>query len=380
MKDRARIKLITASKYQLEEGASLPIVPPNKGGPQVVAKLLPYTGYTRAEQPVSSRMDAEPGMQVAHGLDLSRNCDLNQRNIDQNRASFRFSGTFRVEHLMTDLEKILDNLNSRLSAMHDGIETEFSALLAEIDQVHRAADQLQSAGDDRVKRLKQLEERTKAQNELVETLTEEAAEVRVFREEVRERDLEIERLNSALKTKDDLMKGLNSQLKEVDQLKAKVGQSEKKVFEQQYELDRQQKALDRAARDVAVLQDELDARKTMITSLKADTERAESLGVQLEAKREAIDSLEGAIDQHVETISELRHSVDAWKAKYKAAKGEEFEDYDQTMTELPIFAATETDEHKNVENAQPNTSDQTVAIDMRDVLEHAQRDKTRAGS
>ena len=347
-------------------------------------------------------MGAEPGIQAARGLDLSLNCDPNQRNIEKNRAFFWFSGTCWAEHFMTDLENILDNLNSRLSAMHDGIETEFSALLGEIDQVRRAADQLQSAGDDRVKRLKQLEERTKAQDELVETLTEEAAEVRIFRDEVRERDLEIERLNSELKTKDDLMKELRSQLEEVDQLKAKVGQSEKKVFEQQYELDRQQKALDRAARDVAGLQDELkaeseraadetvvehaelvalkselDARKTMVRSLKADAEGAESLGAQLEAKREAINSLECAIDQHVETISELRHSVDAWKAKYKAAKGEKFEDYDQTMTELPTFAASEADELKN---SQQKPSDQTVAIDMRESLALARRDKAPAGS
>jgi flagella basal body P-ring formation protein FlgA len=120
----------------------------------------------------------------------------------------------------------------------------------------------------------------------------------------------------------------------------------------------------------------------MIKSLKADAERAETLEARLEEKRDVVSSLEEAIDQHAATIAELRRSVEAWKAKYQVAKGEKLTDRDhtKTMTELPALTDTEIDVLAELESASQDAPAQTVAIDMRDALKEARRNKARAKS
>lgn len=306
---------------------------------------------------------------------------------------------------MTDLGKTIASLHKQLSAMREEIEGGFGSLFEELEEIESAAEKLRSAEGNHGKRLKQLEERAEGQSELIETLTQEAEEARSLREELRERELEIEKLNSELDSKSDLVKALRRQAVDADQLKATGKQRDKKIFEQQHQLDRKQKELDRATAEIAelkaeleaenenssddtvidhaeleALKSELDARKSMIRSLKADGKRAESLELQLEAKTEAVDALEDAIDQHVSTIAELRRSVEAWKAKYQAAKGEKLEDKDETMTELPAFTTTEVKALKEMDVSADEPSSETVAIDMRDSLKEARQKKVRAKS
>jgi chromosome segregation ATPase len=306
---------------------------------------------------------------------------------------------------MTDLEKTLASVHKRLSAMREEIEREFGMLFDELEQVESSVENLKSAEGDQDKRLKQLAERAEGQSELIETLTQEAEEARSLRGEVRERELEIEKLNSELESKSDLVKALRRQASESEQAKATAKQRDKKIFEQQHQLDRKQKELDRATAEIAELKSaleseddrsadetvvdgaeidalkaELDARKSMIKSLKADAKRAESLESQLDAKTEAVDALEDAIDQHAKTIAELRRSVDAWKSKYQAAKGEKLKDKDRTMTELPAFTDTEVEVLKGLERDKEDAPAATVAIDMRGALKEARRNKARAKS
>jgi hypothetical protein len=116
----------------------------------------------------------------------------------------------------------------------------------------------------------------------------------------------------------------------------------------------------------------------MIRSLRADADRAEALESQLDAKRETIAVLEESIEQHSRTIAELRRSVDAWKKKYQAAKGEVGAEQDQTLAEPPEFTDTEIEALKALEKANAGAApDRTLAIDMRDALKEARRQKAQ---
>lgn len=310
---------------------------------------------------------------------------------------------------MSNIEESITSLHDRLDALRRGFDGEFSAAFTELDRARLAAEEIRQAGSGNDRRLRQLEERAEGQSELIETLTQEAQEARTLRNDLRDRELEVEKLTSELDSKKDLVRALRQQLDDLDQLKAAARQHDKKIFEQQHELDRKQHELDRnqdelerATQRIASLQEELeavsaesadvtavdnaelvalkselDARKTMIKSLREDAERAASLQSQLEAKREAIGVLEDSIDQHVETIADLRKSVDAWKKKWQAAKGE-LVDADQTLAELPAFTDTEVEALKELERSGDGAPDRTVAIDMRDALKEARAQKAKA--
>ena len=299
---------------------------------------------------------------------------------------------------MTDLDTTIANLRERLRASSDDIVREFSSLFAELDLARSAADQLKSVETDKDQRLKRLEESAEEQGELIASLTQEAEEARALRGEVSERELEIERTASELESKNDLVTAMRRQLEGAEELKTAAKQSDKKIFEQQNELDRMQKELYRSERELIELKEvleavneraadesvventelvalkaELDERKTMITSLRKNAEKAGALEARLEAKCEAVDAFE-------ETISELRRSVEGWRSKYQAAKGEDLADVGHTVTELPVLTNTEVNVLKKLENLSEEGTGQTVAIDMRAALKEALEDKTRAKS
>lgn len=325
--------------------------------------------------------------------------------------------------LMSDLQKPIISLHERLESLRRDFDREFTLLFAEVDAAKDAIEQARSAENGQDKRLRQLEERAEGQSALIATLTQEAQEARALRDEVRTRELEIEKLGSELASKGELIHALRQQLGEVDGIKSTAKQRDKKIFEQQHkldqkqqeleqkqqelgqkqrELDEKQQSLERAQREVdslrnelaaaaevsqvetsvdtaeiVALKSELDARKSMIRSLRADAERAEALEGQLEAKRETIAVLEESIEQQGKTIAELRRSVDAWKKKYQAAKGEVGEEQNQTLVEPPEFTDTEIEALKELDKANAGAPpDRTLAIDMRDALKEARRQKS----
>jgi chromosome segregation ATPase len=324
----------------------------------------------------------------------------------------------RRRTVMTDLEKPIISLHERLESLRRDFDREFTLLFAEVDAAKDALEQARSAGNGQDKRLRQLEERAEGQSALIATLTQEAQEARALRDELRTRELEIEKLASELASKGELIHALRHQLGDVDGIKTTAKQRDKKIFEQQHELERKQQqldekqqqldekqqALERAQREVdslrgelaaaaevsqvetsvdtaeiVALKSELDARKSMIRSLRADAERAEALEGQLEAKRETIGVLEASIEQQGKTIAELRRSVDAWKKKYQAAKGEVGEEQDQTLVEPPEFTDTEIEALKELDRANAGAApDRTLAIDMRDALKEARRQKSQS--
>jgi hypothetical protein len=131
--------------------------------------------------------------------------------------------------------------------------------------------------------------------------------------------------------------------------------------------------------EIVALKAELDARKSMIRSLRADVERAEGLAAQVEEKRETIAVLETSIDQHVKTIAELRRSVEAWKNPSQLAKPRVGEDPDSTLAEAPALGDDEIDASDAIdaiETLNPGAPpERTLAIDMRDALTEARRQK-----
>lgn len=328
---------------------------------------------------------------------------------------------------MTDFEKPLLSLHQRVETLRQDFDRELASLVAEVDAAREVIEKARTAGSSQDKRLRQLEERAEGQSALIATLTQEAQEARALRDEVRNRELEIEKQSSELASKSELIHALRQQLGDVDGIKTTAKQRDKKIFEQQHELDRQKQELDRKQQEldrkqqdlderqqalesaqseidllrselamaaetsqvetsvdtaeIVALKSELDARKSMIRSLRADAERAEALEGQLEAKRETIAVLEESIDQHGKTIAELRRSVDAWKKKYQAAKGQVGEEQDQTLVEAPEFTDTEIEALKALDKANAGTApDRTLAIDMRDALKEARRQKAQAKS
>ena len=312
---------------------------------------------------------------------------------------------------MTDLEKPIVSLHQRLESLRQDFDREFTLLVAEVDAARDAIEQARTAENGNDKRLRQLEERAEGQSALIATLTQEAQEARALRDEVRARDLEIEKLGSELTSKGELIHALRQQLGDVDGIKTTAKQRDKKIFEQQHELDRKQQelgekqqSLERAqleidalrselaaaaevsqvdtsvdTAEIVALKSELDARKSMIRSLRADAERAEALEGQLDAKRETISVLEESIEQQGKTIAELRRSVDAWKKKYRAVKGPVGEEFDQTLAEPPEFSDTEVEALKALDKANAGAApERTLAIDMRDALKEARRQKSQS--
>lgn len=277
---------------------------------------------------------------------------------------------------MTEIAKSIAHLNDGLKAMRDDVESRLAAIFEALAEATELAEHVKS-------------DESQHDTQLAELL-----------DEVRERDLEIGKLTSELDSKKDLVTALRRQIGEIGQLKAAATARDQTILEQQNELERKQQELDRVRTrlsgleaelaaftdrgseatsvdnvELVALKSELDARKSMIKSLKADAQRAESLEAQLDAKREAIDALEQAVDQHARTIAGLRESVDAWKAKYRAVKGEKIDDGTETMTELPAFTDTELEALKALEESNAEAPDATVAIDMRDALKEARRHK-----
>jgi len=144
--------------------------------------------------------------------------------------------------------------------------------------------------------------------------------------------------------------------------------------------------IDRA--ELLALRTELDSRKTMIRSLKEDAGRTEALESQLEAKRETIRELEQSVEKYMQANEDLRQSIDAWRRKYQAAKGQAVEQ-DSTLAEPPLFTDTEIQALEEIESAaaesevqetleaQLTPAEHTVAIDMREALTEA-RDQKKA--
>jgi len=269
---------------------------------------------------------------------------------------------------MTTYDTSFSNLHDRIEGLRRDFDAALAGLFTELDQAREAVAELQGSGDEHAGKLEKAEERIAAQDELIETLNQELKEAAAMRTEVRDRELEIERMRSELDTKVDLVKAVREQLARANEQNSTL---QKKLAEAREQTE-EATAMDNA--EIVALKTELEARRTMIKSLREDAERAESLAEQLDGKREVISQLEESIDQHVHTIAELRKSADAWRLKYLATKGQPTSDLDDTLSEEPAFTDTEIDALRQLEQS-GDTSDRTIAINMRAVLDRVRSRK-----
>jgi predicted RNase H-like nuclease (RuvC/YqgF family) len=170
--------------------------------------------------------------------------------------------------------------------------------------------------------------------------------------------------------------------RELDELKSKVQRAERQASEAAEQLSALREATAHKASEenteLEVLRSELEARKTMIKSLRADQERVTALQASLEEKRDIIEQLEASINRHSNTIAELRRSVDTWKRKYLAVKGES--PTATTSINLPSLSDTDVRVIEQIEKAGGNKNEATIAIDMRRSLLEARRTASKGSS
>jgi chromosome segregation ATPase len=224
---------------------------------------------------------------------------------------------------------------------------------------------------------------------LIEALRGDAEEVGKLRAEVRSRDLELERVSSELESKKELVRALRRDGDGADKLKNESKQKDRELEDLRSKLQRAESKASEAAEQLAsvreaaagkaseeqaeidALRSELEARKTVIKSLRADQERVTALQASLEEKRDVIEQLEASINRHSNTIAELRRSVDTWKRKYQAVKG----DSPTATTSVNIQSLSDTDVRviEQIEKSSGGKTDATIAIDMRRSLLEARR-------
>ena len=96
-----------------------------------------------------------------------------------------------------------------------------------------------------------------------------------------------------------------------------------------------------------------------------------ALQASLEEKRDIVEQLETSISRHSNTIAELRRSVDTWKRKYQALKGDS--PTATTSVNLPSLSDTDVRVIEAIEKTGAGKNDATIAIDMRRSLLEARR-------
>jgi chromosome segregation ATPase len=214
-----------------------------------------------------------------------------------------------------------------------------------------------------------------------------AEEASKLRAEVRNRDLEFERVSSELESKKELVRALRRDTdgvdrvrteskREVEELKAKLQRAEAQATKTAQELAALREAdhgkKDEEHAELEALRADLEARKTLIKSLRSDQERIAPLQASLQEKQEIISQLEAAMNKHSGTITELKRSVETWKRKYLALKGDS--PTATTSVNLPSLADTDVRVIEQLDKKAGGLKQEaTIAIDMRRSLLEARR-------
>jgi chromosome segregation ATPase len=290
---------------------------------------------------------------------------------------------------MTDSTATIQDLRDRLTGLLADWGTELAVVLKELDEKRARVAELEGGAAGRASEIEALQQRIDGQNTLIEALRGDAEEVGKLRAEVRARDLELERVTSELESKKELVRALRRDGDGADKLKNESKQKDRDLEELRSKLQRAESKASEAAEQLAgereaaagkaseeqaeidALRSELEARKTVIKSLRADQERVTALQASLEEKRDVIEQLEASINRHSNTIAELRRSVDTWKRKYQAVKG----DSPTATTSVNIQSLSDTDVRviEQIEKSSGGKNDATIAIDMRRSLLEARR-------
>lgn len=290
---------------------------------------------------------------------------------------------------MTDSTATIQGLRDRLTGLLADWGAELASVLKELEEKRARVAELEGGAAGRDGELEALRQRVDGQNTLIEALRGDAEEAQKLRTEIRSRDLELERVSSELESKKELVRALRRDTDGADRLKSEARHKDKEIEELKARLAKAERqaaaandqlvglreaAAGKASEEQAeieALRSELDARKTLIKSLRADQERVAALQATLEEKRDIIEQLEASINRHSNTIAELRRSVDMWKRKYQAVKGDS--PTATTSVNLPTLSDTDVRVIEQIEKSSSGKPDSTIAIDMRRSLLEARR-------
>jgi chromosome segregation ATPase len=290
---------------------------------------------------------------------------------------------------MTEPTATIQGLRDRLTGLLADWGTEVASVLKELEEKRARVAELEGGAAGRKNELEALQQRIDGQNTLIEALRGDAEEVSKLRAEVRAKDLEFERVSSELESKKELVRALRRDGDGADRLKSEAKQKDRELEELKAKLQRAETKASESAAELAVLREaaegkvsdeqaeidalrsELEARKTVIKSLRADQERVTALQASLAEKRDIIEQLEASINRHSNTIAELRRSVDTWKRKYQAVKGDS--PTATTSVNLPSLSDTDVRVIEQIEKTSGGKADATIAIDMRRSLLEARR-------
>jgi chromosome segregation protein len=291
---------------------------------------------------------------------------------------------------MTDSTPTIQGIRDRLTGLLADWGAELAVVLKELEEKRARVAELEGAAGSSGE-LAELKQRVEGQNALIETLRADAEEAQKLRAEVRTRDLEFERVSSELESKKELVRALRRDTDGVDRVRI---ESRREVEELKSKLQRAEAEKAKAAAELAALREagdskqseertelealraDLEARKSLIKSLRSDQERIVPLQATLQEKQEIIAQLEAAMNRHSNTIAELRRSVDTWKRKYQALKGDS--PTATTSINLPSLSDTDVRVIEQIEKSSGGKTDATVAIDMRRSLLEARRTAAKA--
>jgi len=288
---------------------------------------------------------------------------------------------------MTDSTGTIQSLRDRLTGLLADWGAELAGVLKELEEKRARVAELEGGAAGHNHELEQLTQRIEGQNSLIETLRSDAEEASKLRAEVRTRDLEFERVSSELESKKELVRALRRDTdgvdrvrtesrREVEDLKAKLQRAEAQAAKTAQELAALREAAhgkdDEEQAELETLRADLEARKTLIKSLRSDQDRIAPLQASLQEKQEIIAQLEAAMNKHSGTIAELKRSVEMWKRKYLAVKGDS--PTATTSVNLPALSDTDVRVIEQVDKKSGGIKqDATIAIDMRRSLLEARR-------
>jgi chromosome segregation ATPase len=290
---------------------------------------------------------------------------------------------------MTESTATIQGLRDRLTGLLADWGAELASVLKELEEKRARVAELESGAAGRADEIESLRQRIDGQNTLIEALRGDAEDASKLRAEVRNKDLEFERVSSELESKKELVRALrrdtdgSDRLKaesrgkdrEIEELKAKLQKAERQASDAAGELANLREAAEGKASEeqaeIEALRSELEARKTLVKSLRADQERVAALQASLEEKRDIVEQLEASINRHSNTIAELRRSVDLWKRKYQALKGDS--PTATTSINLPTLSDTDVRVIEQLEKTSGGKTEATIAIDMRRSLLEARR-------
>jgi chromosome segregation ATPase len=289
---------------------------------------------------------------------------------------------------MTEPTATIQGLRDRLTGLLADWGSELASVLKELEEKRTRVAELEGGAAGRADEIEQLKQRIAGQNTLIEALRGDAEEASKLRAEVRNKDLEFERVSSELESKKELVRALRrdtdgadrvkadarSKDREIEELKSKLQRAERQASDAAEQLANLREAADGKASEeqaeIDALRAELEARKTVIKSLRSDQERVAALQASLDEKRDVVEQLETSINRHSNTIAELRRSVEMWKRKYQAARG----DSPTATTSVSLPSLSDTDVRVIEQLDKTGTkSDATIAIDMRRSLLEARR-------